>query len=142
MRTIFADTGFFVALLNPRDALHEPAQRLRQLLAPFHLITTEMVLTEFLNDLGARAEVLRKAATALVDTLRQASGQQSAVATVVPQTSQQFESALAVYRERGDKLWSLTDCASFLVMREHGLREALSHDKHFEQMGFRALLRD
>jgi len=44
--------------------------------------------------------------------------------------------------ERPDQSWSLTDCASCLIMREQGIQEALAHDKHFEQMGFKALLRD
>jgi len=41
---------------------------------------------------------------------------------------------------RNDKDWSLTDCISFIVMEEHGITEALTGDRHFEQAGFRALL--
>jgi len=59
----------------------------------------------------------------------------------VPQTSLQFESAFDSYRSKSDKEWSLTDCASFVLMRERGLAEALAHDQHFEQAGFVALLR-
>ena len=40
-----------------------------------------------------------------------------------------------------DKEWSLTDCASFDVMRERKLVDALVYDKHFEQAGFVPLLR-
>lgn len=40
-----------------------------------------------------------------------------------------------------DKGWSLTDCASCLIMNADSINEALTHDRHFEQMGFRALLR-
>ena len=141
MRTVFGDTSFLVALLNPKDGLHKSALQLRQELSPFHLITSEMVLTEFLNDFGARGPAFRRAATSLVETLRQASGKTPANATVIPQSSEQFQAALAMYSERTDKSWSLTDCASFLVMQENGISEALSHDRHFEQMGFRALLR-
>ena len=42
---------------------------------------------------------------------------------------------------RKDKDWSLTDCISFVVMHERGLPDALTTDKHFEQAGFRALLK-
>ena len=44
------------------------------------------------------------------------------------------------YRSRRDKEWSLTDCISFVVMEDEGLREALTGDRHFEQAGFVALL--
>jgi uncharacterized protein len=40
-----------------------------------------------------------------------------------------------------DKSWSFTDCGSFLIMHDEGLTSALTHDRHFEQAGFRALLR-
>jgi hypothetical protein len=46
-----------------------------------------------------------------------------------------------LYRQRADKDWSLTDCISFVVMRQRGLTEALTGDHHFEQAGFVALLR-
>ncbi len=48
---------------------------------------------------------------------------------------------LALYRTRPDKACSLTDCISFIVMTDHGLTDALTGDHHFEQAGFRALLR-
>ena len=43
-------------------------------------------------------------------------------------------------RVRQDKNWSVTDCTSFVVMREHNLTEALTADRHFEQAGFKAIL--
>jgi predicted nucleic acid-binding protein len=46
-----------------------------------------------------------------------------------------------MYRRVPDKEWSLTDCASFALMRQRGVSEALAHDHHFEQAGFIALLR-
>jgi len=42
----------------------------------------------------------------------------------------------------GDKEWGLTDCISFIVMGDHGLTDASTTDEHFEQAGFRALLRE
>jgi len=32
-------------------------------------------------------------------------------------------------------------CISFVVMEQHGIVEALTADHHFEQAGFKALLR-
>jgi predicted nucleic acid-binding protein len=62
--------------------------------------------------------------------------------TVVLQSNGQFHRAVEFYRQRLDKEWSLTDCASMLVMKEETIVEALTYDHHFEQAGFRALLRD
>ena len=50
------------------------------------------------------------------------------------------QQASALLRKRLDKTYSLCDAVSFVVMREHGLTEALTTDKHFEQEGFIKLL--
>jgi predicted nucleic acid-binding protein len=50
--------------------------------------------------------------------------------------------ALALLRAQLDKSYSLCDAISFLLMRERGIEEALTTDKHFEQAGFRRLLAD
>jgi predicted nucleic acid-binding protein len=52
-----------------------------------------------------------------------------------------FETGVSLYASRTDKEWSLTDCISFTVMSQYGIRDALTGDRHFEQAGFRALLR-
>ena len=41
----------------------------------------------------------------------------------------------------GNQPDSLTDCFSFVLMQRLGLTEALTSDLHFEQAGFKALLR-
>jgi len=137
MRTVFADTDYWVATLNARDQLHEKAKAVSQSLAPVRLVTSEMVLAELLNDLAKRGPSLRGAAVESVARL-----QEDAATEVVPQTSIQFQEALSYYAQREDKAWGLTDCASFLTMKELGITEALTHDRHFEQAGFKALLRE
>ena len=96
MRTIFGDTSFFVALLNPKDVLNDAAFRLRRELSPFHLVTTQMVLTELLNDFSARGEFSRRTAVRFVDQLLQSSLRESPAVSVVPQTPEQFDVALAM----------------------------------------------
>ena len=135
MKTVFADTGYWVALLNPKDDWHELAVNASKSLGKVRLITTEMVLDELLAALSkvpVRASVIRG-----VDAIRS-----NPNAEVVPQTSIQFSEAFDAYRRMTDKEWSLTDCASFALMRERGLFEALAHDNHFQQAGFVALLRE
>ncbi len=50
-------------------------------------------------------------------------------------------SAMDLLRERADKNYSLCDAISFLLMRRHGVMQALTTDHHFEQEGFVQLLR-
>jgi predicted nucleic acid-binding protein len=64
----------------------------------------------------------------------------SALVRIVPASGGLVEEALAMYRSRSDKVWGMTDCSSFIVMREHGLSDALTMDRHFQQAGFHALL--
>ena len=61
---------------------------------------------------------------------------------VVPQTSGQFREAASRYADRLDQRWGVTDCASFLLMEQRGITEALAYDRDFQQAGFAALLRD
>lgn len=47
-----------------------------------------------------------------------------------------FRQAFNLLRERPDKRYSLTDCVSFVVMRERGISVAFAFDRHFSQEGF------
>lgn len=134
MRRIFADTSYWMALVNPRDLLHQKAIGASQKLSSESLLTTEMVLVELLNSFSD--SLYRDAVGRMVGRLRQDSN-----LTIIPQSSRQFESALRRFQQAGDKSWSLTDCASFEAMQAENIQAALTHDRHFEQAGFEALLR-
>lgn len=71
MRVVLANTGYWVALLNPHDELHNKAIQLSKSLNSVHIVTSEMVLTEILNDFSKRGDYLRKAATELIDRLQE-----------------------------------------------------------------------
>ena len=49
--------------------------------------------------------------------------------------------ALDLLFHRLDKTYSLCDAVSFVLMRERGIVDALTTDHHFEQEGFRRLLK-
>lgn len=100
-----------------------------------------MVLTELLNEFGGHGEQLRRCGLQFVERLRSGTEAKHPGVAIIPQTHYQFVAACAVYDQRHDKGWSLTDCASYLAMKAGGITDALTHDRHFEQMGFRALLR-
>ncbi len=135
MRQVFADTGYWIALVNPRDQIHAKAVSVTQQLSPVRILTSEMVLAEVLNSFSD-AGPLRHAVGSMVQKLRSHRD-----VIIVPQTSEQFESAVRRYKQAADKSWSLTDCASFEVMEAEQIQEALTHDQHFAQAGFETLLR-
>ena len=130
----FLDTSFFAALAMGRDALHASAVAWSERL-PGLFVTTEYVLVEFVNLLSMPGR--RRPAHSVV-----ANARANPAIQVVPATAQLFDAGLALHGERSDKSWSLTDCISFVVMAEHGITDALTGDHHFEQAGFRALLKE
>ena len=133
MNAVFADTSFYVAAVNPHDVLHGAAKRLSR---GFNgkVITTDYVLIEVGNWLARSAD--RALFVDLVKVLR--SDPQT---MIVPSDRGVFDAGLNLYVRRQDKDWSFTDCISFVVMQEWGLRESLTADHHFEQAGFVALLK-
>jgi uncharacterized protein len=136
MRSVFADTGYWIAVVNPRDGLHDKAITVGKQLGPSTIITSDMVLTEVLNMLAESGAQLRDVAVKAVQAIKADNRIE-----VVPQPRRLFQAAFDLYSKRPDKEWSLTDCASFVIMTERKISDALTHDKHFEQNGFAALLR-
>jgi hypothetical protein len=98
------------------------------------IVTTEFILLE-LGNACARAED-HADFLALVEGMRA-----SPRMTIVPLSSALLNRGLELMANRPDKDWSLTDCVSFVVMGDEGLQGALTADGHFEQAGFRALLK-
>lgn len=131
MNAVFADTFFYLALLDKRDPAHERAvaqSKIKQT-----ILTTEFILLE-LGNACARAEDH-------ADFLALLAGIRASPRTrIVPLDSRLLQRGLGLFAERPDKNWSLTDCISFLVMEDEGVTEALTGDNHFEQSGFKALL--
>lgn len=132
MKTVFADTSYYVALLNPDDTNHRAAVRWSRTLR-CRVILTEYVLLELGSALSQRKD--RRLFTRLVAQLRADTD-----TTIVPASPELFNRGLALFGRRTDKDWSLIDCISFVVMKEHGVADALAADHHFEQGGFRLLL--
>lgn len=136
MKRLFADTVYWIALTNSFDQYHTRAVEISETLSPCRLVTTDLVLIEFLNALADSGVHIRSAAVQMVETIMN-----NPQVTVVPISRRTFSRSLALYRARSDKGYSLTDCSSMLLMRERRLSEALTTDRHFEQESFVALLR-
>ena len=136
MGVVFADAGYWIALWNPRDNLHPWTLSVADGLGTTNVVTTQMVLTETLDAMAGMGEFRRRLAIRMIHDL-----EADQYVEIAPQTDSQFRAAVERYAARSDQRWSLTDCASFLVMEERGITEALAYDRDFEQAGFVALLR-
>jgi uncharacterized protein len=132
MTRVFADTFYFLALLNKHDEAHAKALAYSSLIDK--LVTTEWVLTELADGLASsrrRRMFVQTREELLADV----------DAKIVPFEKQIYADGIRLFHEREDKDWSLTDCISFVVMQAESITGALTGDHHFEQAGFVALLK-
>jgi predicted nucleic acid-binding protein len=136
VKTVFADTFYWVALTNPADSSYHDANAVDDLLAGATVFTTDEVLAEFLTFFAVDAWLRNRAAETVLKLLKEPD------VRVVAQSRESFLAGLELYRQRQDKSYSLTDCISMQTMRRHGIGDVLTNDRHFEQEGFRALFRD
>lgn len=133
MRTVFADTFYFLALLSRSDQAHTKAVAFTAN-NPVRLVTTGWVLTELADGLARSPRGRAEFVSTLADL------RSSPDVTIAPCSDGLLSEGIQLYAARSDKEWSLTDCISFVVMTREGIRESLTGDRHFEQAGFVALL--
>lgn len=133
---IFVDAHYWIALLNKKDRWHHMAKSANEWIETHALVTSEMVLTEVLDGFADKGQHFRKVVSQIVDEIINDENTE-----VVPQTSEMFDSAFSFYKERPDKEWQLTDCASMLIMEEFDIQNVLTGDRHFEQAGFTRILK-
>jgi predicted nucleic acid-binding protein len=134
LNRVFIDTSFVVALVNEKDQHHDRASELAGLFDAYPLITTNAVLLEIGN---ALARNFKEQAVEIVEDFLT-----SEDVEIVNLDDALFERAFEMYQTHKDKAWGMTDCVSFIVMREHSIVDALTNDKDFRQAGFNALMRD
>jgi uncharacterized protein len=133
--TVLLDTSFIIALENRDDPYHDRAKSLdRELMVKGAVYLLHWGILLEIADGYARAR-RRSKALDLLDRIESEDGY-----LVHPITDSILDEAVRLYRSRPDKEWGLTDCVSFILMRQHEVLEALTADTHFRQAGFVALL--
>ncbi len=130
MKQLFADTFYWVALINKKDNWHQRVIEVTSTLKNVEIVTTDEVLIEVLNFLSAIVP-LRRRTVQFVDDIMQ-----NPHIKVIPQNRESFLEGFNLYRRRLDKEYSLTDCISMTVMQRLKINEVLTHDNHFKQEGF------
>ncbi len=127
---VFLDTGYLVALEDADDDNHAAAREHREGLRRMPaLTTTSYVLDEavtFFNVRGRHGKAVELGEMLL----------SSRSVRIVHVGEALLRRGLDLLGRRPDKRYSLTDCVSFIVMRERSIDVAFAFDRHFEQGGF------
>jgi len=134
MDPVLVDTAYALALISPRDEHHNRALELSYLFEGASLHVTDGVLLEIGN---ALSRGFKQNAITLIQKFLV-----SGNVKVHHVTPELFAAGFELYGKYPDKEWGLVDCISFVVMQREGIKAALTHDKHFVQAGFKALMRD
>ncbi len=135
MRKVFADTLYWIATIKPNDPYQAAAREAREGIGSSLIVTTDEVLAEFVTAFSKSGNDMRARAVRTVRKILD-----STDVRVVAQSRDSFLRALARFANRLDKEYSLTDCASMNAMDAEEIKEALTHDRHFEQEGYRILI--
>lgn len=130
--SVFVDTGFFKALLDPQDDFHKEASTVSFVLEKNQtkLITSNYILDESYTLLRVRRglDVAKK--------LRELVFSGDRNVQVVRVQADDEANAWKLFLNNWSGL-SFTDCTSFAVMKRLGLKEAASFDEHFSRAGFK-----
>jgi predicted nucleic acid-binding protein len=138
MAEFFVDTSGWASLFEKSERFHAKAQMETDaaLRAGDRLVTTNLVLIELTALLTRPLRIPKPRQIQLLADLRR----DDAVAVISLDEGIEAD-AWRLWNQRPDKLWTVVDCASFVVMAERKIQRALTTDRHFEQAGFVRLLK-
>jgi predicted nucleic acid-binding protein len=135
---VFVNTAGWAVLFVRTEPFHAQAATLFQQWKRQgrRLVTTNYILAELISLFIHPLRMPRPALFRYIDTIKTIPYVETV--HVGPALDEQ---SWALLKSRPDKEWSLVDAASFVIMREYGIHEALTTDHHFEQAGFARLLK-
>ena len=138
MADLFADTSGWGNLVDPTQPYHQLAAKVYRTARQQKrkVITTNYIIAEVVALLTNPLRIPRHVVISFIEGLKT-----SPYVQVTHVDATLDERAWELLKKRRDKEWSLVDCASFVVMQQCGMVEALTTDHHFEQAGFVCLLR-
>ena len=128
---VFVDTGAWLAFYDRNDQHHESARRITEHLKAerANLVLSEFVLAESVTLIRFRIGhpwAVRFGQVVL----------ESRFAELLSVDEPTRRRAWDIFRRYEDKEFSFTDCTSFALMEQLGLKTAFAFDRHFEQYGF------
>jgi len=131
----FADSSFLVARYNIRDRNHRAAIAHLEEHRHSGSDALRLVLSDYVFDETVTALVVRSKRHDLASAAGRAI-LDSKNLRIVRVESPAFEAAWKLFVRKSDKRWSFTDCTSFVLMENLGIRKAVTFDANFQQAGF------
>lgn len=130
MKKFFADTSAFIALAKTNDDNHQAARdHFENIPTPFLGITSDYIIdetaTRLRESLGAEKAVL------FCEKILE-----SRLYRVLFVDRRILNLALDKMKQYSDKILSLTDCTSFVLMHKFHLQTAFTFDDDFKKVGF------
>ena len=129
---IFFDSTFLIAIHNQKDPhfvqAKEVSERVLADFYPYARVVTDYIFDETvtgIKDRGRNTPAAILAAQWLRNECR--------LEAITPQ---EFEEAYGVFVGYRDKAWSFTDCTSYVWIKDHGIKYAVSMDSDFDLFGF------
>lgn len=132
---VFVDTSAFKAYYDKKDRHHLIARSFVNGVVrrenEFRLfVTSDYILDETVTLVKIACGT--KEASRFLDII-----QKSRIVMVISVGEDCFKKAKETFEKHTDKGWSFTDCTSFTLMRELGIRNAFTFDEDFKQAGFK-----
>ncbi len=134
MKKILVDTWGWCALANKKDAFHEIASKIDEILIGegYRYITTNFILCETYTLI--RNNATHKIAVEFGEGIE--ISKKAGLIEIIHITPEIENEAWKIFKKYDDKTFSFTDCTTFAVMKQQKLTEAFTNDSHFVQFGF------
>ena len=138
MKHIFVDTSGWGNLVDTLQVFHQETRTIYEAAKQegSRFVTTNYVIAELVALLSSPLRVPRSKSIGYIESIKS-----SSLVEIIHIDEYLDTKAWELLTNRTDKNWSLVDCSSFVVMREHKIVESLTTDHHFEQAGFVRLLK-
>lgn len=130
MTNIFIDTSAFVAFYREKDLDHKVAV---EILSKLYKSGLKPVITDYILDETYTALLTRVSYKMVMNFDQRMTGDAWKIELITPE---RFAKAREVFRRYNkDKIWSFTDCTSYVVMKELKIKKVFTFDKNFTEMG-------
>ena len=129
-KTIFVDTGYFIAILNRKDINHNTAKDELEILNQSKIVVSDFIIFETITFLNSSLKN-HELAMLFLDFIESIEN-----INIIEVDKRIKNKSMELFKKYIDKDFSFTDCTSFVIMEEYNINEAFSFDIHFKQMGF------